>query len=1560
MKSHPFNRIARMRQLGGMPSLRRNLIALAALMSPCHAVDYLVSTAADESYDGGTLMAETVDGGGLSLREAIGLANGLEGDDDGDSIAFDGLVFLIGAPTISLGSELVITDDVSIDGAVLLSTASLDGGSASRLLRVNTTAAPGSMKTVTLRNLNLTNGTSGTTGGAVFLGTDDSLVMENVDVTSCRAVDGGAVFNDGGTLEIHNSSFAMNVASGASGSGGAIFNAAGGKVTLADSSFTGNIANRAGGAIEDQSGGTAGFDLMLTGVTFTDNNAGVGPAATAAPGNGGAIHITGSGSARIEDGSASGNLAAREGGAYWNGSGTMELVDTSITMNTASGPAADDGGGGVFNNGGTLTISGGTISSNTADGASGSGGGVFSTAGSVTITDTTLAANKANRAGGGIEIIAGTLSLTEVTLGGATMADGNIAGPSGSAAPGNGGGIHSTAAASIEISGGLVGYNSAALEGGGLWNSATGTMTLTAGAVVSDNISSGAAADDGGGGIFNNGGTVHLNSTGGAVQVLRNRAITGLGSGGGLQNLSGGSVTIEGAVFSGNLANRAGGAIEDASGNPTGLTLTNTTLSDNAAGMAPATASPGSGGGIHVTGPGGTSITNGLITGNLAASEGGGLWNGSGVMSLVGARVETNIASGDGPDQGGGGVFNAGGTVTISGMAEITGNIANGTSGSGGGLLNDVGGTVTITGSALTGNLANRAGGAIEDNSGAGLGITLVDVTMVSNNAGVSPAVAAPGNGGGVHISGAGDISITGGMFTSNLAAREGGALWNNTGSMTIDGSAITGNTASGPAADDGGGGIFNNGGTLSVANMTQVSGNIADGTAGSGGGIFNAAGGSLTVANSTISDNRANRAGGGIEDASGSGLGVTLTDVTMNGNLAGVAPAVASPGNGGAIHITGPGDIAISGGVFQANLAALEGGALWNGSGLMTVSGSRITGNTASGPDLHDGGGGIFNNGGTLTVSSMAEISDNIANGTAGGGGGIHNAPNGTVSVSGSTLSGNVANRAGGGIEDQSGLSGTAITLVDVDFTGNKAGTAPATPAPGSGGALHVTGSGGVSYTGGTVRLNEAASEGGGLWNGTGMMSLMSVDFTGNIASGAAADQGGGAIFNAGGTVSIHTAEIAGNIANGAAGSGGGILNDATGTVSITNANLTGNVAHRAGGAIEVTGGTMTTVTGCGMFENIAGPSGMAAPGNGGAIHLSGNATFETSGSWYHANLAANEGGGLWNSGAGILTITGSAVTGNNSPDGGGLFNQAGAGTTSVVNTTISGNVAVNGGGIRVEGGTMSLLHVTLASNTASAVGGGVELTAGTLTTVNTIIGDNSAPAAADASAAFTASSFTLVEDGSGVLGISDGVNGVLFGLDPALAPLADNGGPAPSQRPLSTSPAIDAGDAGASGGLMFDQRGSGFPRTIGPVDLGAIEALYLGFPDWVALNFTAATPAGLRGPEDDPDMDGIDNLIEYLTGMNPESPDGSPFGVSTDDGNVSISYPRSKTVPEGIEVLESSTELMTWTPETMPMLGRGNLDSGKDQITLTVPTGGEPKFFLRLNASVPAMTPP
>jgi hypothetical protein len=62
------------------------------------------------------------------------------------------------------------------------------------------------------------------------------------------------------------------------------------------------------------------------------------------------------------------------------------------------------------------------------------------------------------------------------------------------------------------------------------------------------------------------------------------------------------------------------------------------------------------------------------------------------------------------------------------------------------------------------------------------------------------------------------------------------------------------------------------------------------------------------------------------------------------------------------------------------------------------------------------------------------------------------------------------------------------------------------------------------------------------------------------------------------------------------------------------------------------------------------------------------------------------------------------------------------------------------------------------------------------------------------------------------------------IVGQNPLLGPLANNGGPTQTHALLSGSPAIDTGSNPLA--LSFDQRGTGFARTVGAqTDIGAFE---------------------------------------------------------------------------------------------------------------------------------------
>jgi hypothetical protein len=80
----------------------------------------------------------------------------------------------------------------------------------------------------------------------------------------------------------------------------------------------------------------------------------------------------------------------------------------------------------------------------------------------------------------------------------------------------------------------------------------------------------------------------------------------------------------------------------------------------------------------------------------------------------------------------------------------------------------------------------------------------------------------------------------------------------------------------------------------------------------------------------------------------------------------------------------------------------------------VVSISGITVSGGNAP----NSTGGGIFNDGGTLTISGST-----ISGNSAVTGGGIHNRE-GIVTVSGSTISGNTATDTGGGVYNFAGLS--------------------------------------------------------------------------------------------------------------------------------------------------------------------------------------------------------------------------------------------------------------------------------------------------------------------------------------------------------------------------------------------------------------------------------------------------------------------------------------------------------------------------------------------------------
>ncbi len=948
---------------------------------------------------------------------------------------------------------------------------------------------------------------SASEGGGLWNGAGTMTITGTTIQTNTASGDaadngGGGIFNESGTLDIDNATIEGNQADGGQGSGGGLFSLAG-TVTIDNTTVENNSANRAGGGIEIVAG-----TMTLTSVDLLDNDVDGGgtTATTPSPGNGGGLHVTGLAGVTFSGGLVQGNVAREEGGGLWNSdAGTMIVNATTINANiarSANNAGNDQGGGGLFNNGGVMTIENNVaITNNEAIDNNGNGGGVMTVGGTLVIDDTVIESNEAARAGGGVENNNGTATLTNVTVGGAAVLDGNIAGI-------NGGGLHASGAGGVTtVNGGVIQNNVAAQEGGGLWLG-DGSLTINNTLITENTANSGnnAGNDQGGGGVFNIDGTLDINN----AAITNNLATANNGNGGGVMTV-GGTVTIDDSSIQGNRAGRAGGGIENNNGN---VTITNETVGGPA--VASGNFAEVNGGGLHASGAASvTTVNGGLFQNNVANQEGGGLWNGAGQLNINGTTITQNTANSGvnaGNDQGGGGVFNIGGTLDID-TATITENIATAGNGNGGGVMT-VGGIVTIDDTTIQANEAARAGGGIENNAG---NVTLTGVTVGGPLA--SDGNIAGVNGGGLHASGASTTVVDGGTFQSNVADEEGGGLWNGSGVMTIrNGATITENTArsgNNVGNDQGGGGVFNIGGTLDVDDAT-ITENVAVAGDGNGGGVMTV-GGTVTIDDSFIGSNASGRDGGGL-------------------------------------HASGASDVTVTGGTFRLNVAPEEGGGLWNGAGTLRINGMTVTENTANSGDNagnDQGGGGVFNDGGTLDIDD-ATITSNLATANNGNGGGVMTV-GGNVTIDGGVIANNDAARAGGGIENNAGIM--TVTGVDVGgptaSDGNTAGI--------NGGGLHASGTSTTTVNGGSFQSNIAAEEGGGLWNGDGTMNVTGALIDSNEAMGAGARQGGGGAFNEAGALTLDDVTLTNNVANTGLASGGGAFNN-SGEMHVLNSVIDGN----------------------------------------------------------------------------------------------------------------------------------------------------------------------------------------------------------------------------------------------------------------------------------------------------------------------------------------------------------------------------------------------------------------
>ncbi|GAP63451.1 hypothetical protein ARMA_1874 [Ardenticatena maritima] len=418
-------------------------------------------------------------------------------------------------------------------------------------------------------------------------GVDNTAVLDGFVVTGGKAEGsnpnhlGGGMFNSNSSNPtLANLTFSGNLAV----IGGGMYNFQGSNPTLNNIIFDSNTADIGGGMYNYQ-----GSNATLTNVVFRDN--------TANSFGGGMWNGTNS-HATLINVTFTRNSAAIAGGGMENApDGNSLLVDVSFVANSSTY------GGGLRNILGSATITGTTFFSNTA---TNDGGAMANYTSTVTITNTTFLTNTATNDGGAMANYTSTVTISNTAFRGNTANQ-------------NGGGMLNDNS-SPTLTNVTFSANSANFLGGGMYNN-NSSPTLT------DVTFSGNSATFGGG----------MNNNPNSSPILTNVTFAGNSAtnGGGMENVDNSNPTLVNVTFSGNTASGSGGGLTAWNSTPS---LTNVTFSANSAQY----------GGGMLNYNSSSTLTNVTFSGNSATTAGGGMLNDNGSSpTLTNVIIANSTAGGD-------------------------------------------------------------------------------------------------------------------------------------------------------------------------------------------------------------------------------------------------------------------------------------------------------------------------------------------------------------------------------------------------------------------------------------------------------------------------------------------------------------------------------------------------------------------------------------------------------------------------------------------------------------------------------------------------------------------------------------------------------------------------------------------------------------------------------------------------------------------------------------------------------------------------------------------------
>lgn len=557
-------------------------------------------------------------------------------------------------------------------------------------------------------------------------------------------------------------------------------------------------------------------------------------------------------------------------------------------------------------------------------------------------------------------------------------------------------------------------------------------------------------------------------------------------------------------------------------------------------------------------------------------------------------------------------------------------------------------------------------------------------------------------------------LTINNGRASGGGAQGVGGGIFNNE-NLTVTNSIIRNNESTGFGA-----GINNNRGTLklfgsTISNNTIIGFPATGGFFTGGGGISNATGASIEIDRSTISANQANRGGGILNTGS-----LKLTNSTISGNEAGA-------GGGGILNFGTAATADLSFSTITQNKAGVagkiepndppSGGGIFNNGGTVTIGNTILAGNSdigfpVSSPDAR---GNFISNGNNLigrTTGSTGFENDRIEPN-------INNILNTTLANNGGptqthALVANTNNPAIDAVNAPSDITTDQRGVSRPFGINSDIGAVEFVPLPNVSNitvdTLEDENDGDLSF--GDVSLREAIlfSSAGGTINFDASLSSQNVGF----GKGTIGLQLGELVINKDLTINglgANNLTISGNNASRVFqiddGNDSNLINVEIEGLTIAN----GKTQNQGGGIYNSENLTISNST---ISKNFVADT-------GGGIYSNGVLNIT------HSTISGNTGntdvGGIQNSGT--LTIAYSTISDNitNGAFAGGIRNY---GTLEVLNSTISGNSARGSGGGISNSGTLEVTNSTISGNSAGASGGGIYGSSGSLTVTNSTITNN------------------------------------------------------------------------------------------------------------------------------------------------------------------------------------------------------------------------------------------